>query len=291
MGLNLGNVFRNWIKKILKSAGIKTTADLYRQLKITKPLKHREKKDFNRTEAVLAVIAADISTQTKAVFPKMAKLYWEKPDDVNPAEYVRASMSIPLFFKPYCVEKIPKSEDAMLAWKQFADYECRLPDKCLFVDGGVMSNFPINLFHKPYTVPNAPTFGIKLGLENRLAENISTSFSFGAAIFESARLNLDVDFIARNPDFRKLVSIIDTGEHNWLDFGMSDERKLDLFARGAREADRFLRSFNWKEYKELRASMAKSFNDSDTPNEVLSGDGVANTVKSVRLDRQETENQ
>lgn len=285
LGLNPGDYFSSWIKKILKKEGIKTTADLQAQMALSEPLEHREGKELNVTKGELAVIAADISTQTKAVFPRMANLYWENPDEVNPAEYVRASMSIPLFFKPYCVENIPNSEDAMRLWKQFADYQSRLPEKCLFVDGGVMSNFPVNLFHKPFKVPNAPTFGVKLGLDNRLAENISAPFAFAAAIFESARLNLDADFIARNPDYRKLVSSIDIGDHNWLDFGMSDKDKLNLFMRGAKEAEKFLRTFNWGDYKKLRASMAESFNESDTPNEILSGDGVTNAVKSVRPDR------
>lgn len=288
LGLNPGDYFSGWLKRILKKEEIKTTADLYAQMTASKPIRHRKGRDIHTENPALAVIAADISTQTKAVFPKMASLYWENPDEVSPAEYVRASMSIPLFFKPYCVDNIPRSDEAMRRWKQFADYEWRLPDKCLFVDGGIMSNFPVNLFHKPYRVPNAPTFGVKLGLDNRLAGEITTPFALGTAIFESARLNLDADFIARNPDYRKLVSSIDIGNHNWLDFNMSGENKLDLFTRGAKEADRFLRTFNWEEYKKLRASIAKSFDEADTPNEMLSGDGVMNAVKTMNLNSSET---
>ena len=48
----------------------------------------------------MAIIAADVTTSTQAVFPKMAHLYFENPDDESPATFVRMSMSIPFFFYP-----------------------------------------------------------------------------------------------------------------------------------------------------------------------------------------------
>ena len=48
----------------------------------------------------LAIIASDITTETKAVFPKHAVLYYENPGEVSPSEFVRMSMSIPVFFQP-----------------------------------------------------------------------------------------------------------------------------------------------------------------------------------------------
>ena len=104
---------------------------------------------MSNRKAGLALVAADVSTQTKAVFPKMAELYWKNPDAVNPADYVRASMSIPYFFHPFRVDKIPSGANAMLLWKQYADFESTPPKSCVFIDGGIMSNFPINLFHRP----------------------------------------------------------------------------------------------------------------------------------------------
>ena len=56
----------------------------------------------------LAMVAADITTETKVEFPKMADLYWNNPGQVNPACYARASMSIPFFFHPYRVSECPQ---------------------------------------------------------------------------------------------------------------------------------------------------------------------------------------
>jgi NTE family protein len=282
LGLNPGEVFHKWMKDILKNSGIKNTCDLLDRLdKLPPTLKHREGKSLANRTAGLALVAADVSTQTKAVFPKMAELYWKNPDAVNPADYVRASMSIPYFFHPFRVNKIPSGERAMVLWKQYADYELTPPKSCAFIDGGIMSNFPINLFHRPDRVPTAPTFGVKLGTDERKTEDITKPFTLAAVIFDAARFNLDADFIARNQDYRKLVSCIGTGDHHWLKFDMSDAEKIDLFVRGAKEADRFLREFDWHEYKKIRESIAQSIKDSNLPQAMMSGDAVPTTIKKV----------
>jgi NTE family protein len=115
-----------------------------------------------------------------------------------------------------------------------------------------MSNFPIDLFHVQDRIPRAPTFGVKLGTDKRRSEKIDWTLQLTAAVFRSASHCLDYDFIARNPDYKKLVSYIDTGEHGWLDFDMQDEAKVDLFFRGARKAAEFLRGFDWAGYKMIR---------------------------------------
>jgi NTE family protein len=122
-----------------------------------------------------------------------------------------------------------------------------------------MSNFPIDLFHKPNRTPTVPTFGVKLGTDKRLTRSIEKPTHLASAVFNSARHCLDYDFIARNPDYKQLVKCIDTGNHNWLDFETRDDDKVDLFLRGARAAAEFLKDFDWKQYKEVRAQMAKAY--------------------------------
>jgi len=55
-----------------------------------------------------------------------------------------------------------------------------------------------------------------------------------------------------------LIEKIDIGDHNWLDFGITDEAKLDLFKRGAIAAERFLRQFDWNNYKKIREQLINS---------------------------------
>lgn len=284
LGLNPGEVFRQWIENILKKEGIVNTKELLDRLnQLPVGLRHRdEKESIEDVKPMLALVAADISTQTKTIFPKMAELYWKNTDAVNPSNYVRASMSIPGFFHPFRVERIPDDDTAKNLWRSYG-YKETLPESCVFIDGGIMSNFPINLFHRPDRVPYAPTFGVKLGTDKRKTDNISTPFTLLSVIFEAARTNLDNDFISRNPDYHKLVSYINTGEHNWLNFAMSDEDKLDLFKKGAEEADWFLREFDWDEYKKIRKEIAQAVNKSKFPKDMkdmMSGDAVPPMVEA-----------
>jgi NTE family protein len=122
-------------------------------------------------------------------------------------------------------------------------------------------------------VPSAPTFGVKLGTDQRNNSGIDEPMELVSAIFNSARHCLDYDFIVRNPDYRKLVTCIDTGDHNWLNFDMTAEAKVDLFVRGARAADQFLRKFNWEEYKNIRRGIAEATLIANPPN-AGAGDAV-----------------
>jgi len=257
-GLNPGDNFREWIRDLLAQCNVQSMADL-RQVRAQTPpgLRHRDTNDAYPPEQFgrVALVAADITTETKAVLPEMGELYWADCDTLNPAELVRASMSIPLFFTPYRVTNVPQGSQAWERWNRLAGYSGDVPSEVVFVDGGVMSNFPIDLFHNYHKVPSAPTFGARIGLSRNKPVNTTKLTQFLFAIFNSARHVHDYDFIARNPDYRNLVGVIDTGEHNWLDFGLSDAAKLDLFARGAQAAGTFLRRFNWQKYKELRAKM------------------------------------
>ena len=117
-------------------------------------------------------------------------------------------MSIPFFFEPLRVD-VPQGEAARRRWDELASYTGDLPETATFVDGGTMSNFPIDLFHQAQTVPSAPTFGAKLGADERSAGPITTLPGLAMAVFRSASHTLDYDFIKRNPDYRMLVSYID----------------------------------------------------------------------------------
>lgn len=80
---------------------------------------------------------------------------------------------------------------------------------------------------------------------------------FGA-LFNSVRHLHDYDFILRHPDYSMLIGKIDVGHHGWLDFSLSDDAKADLFIRGAEGAARFLRTFNWSDYKKIRENLMVS---------------------------------
>jgi len=258
LGLNPGDDFLNWLSAFLQDNGIKTLADLQQKF-IQLPPDLIIRQGITRTtdglKPRLAIIAADLTTETKVEFPGMAGLYWSKPEKENPALYVRASMSIPYFFSPLRITDIPNGGDAKKNWEELVSYMGVPPQECFFVDGGILSNFPIDVFHKRNSVPRLPTFGVRLGDNRDKANKITTPANLFGAMFNSLRHLHDYDFILKNPDYRMLIEKIDIGDHDWLNFGISDDAKVDLFLRGAQAADRFLRKFDWNDYKKIREQL------------------------------------
>ncbi len=262
LGLNPGDTFLSWIKTQLRDAGIRTVDDLNKRFSdLPTNLRVRRKGPLSASDAgaCLKVVAADVTTETKVVFPEMAKLYFKEPKKVNPGQFVRASMSIPLFFHPYRVRRLPRGVPALREWKK-AGYEGAVPKEIVFVDGGIMSNFPIDLFHDPASreAPVAPTFGARLGTARAHPHTIQKPTQLLMSVFNAARHCNDYDFLSRHPDFKHLVTQIHTGPHNWLDFFRTPEAKVDLFARGVEAAAAWLKGFKWKEYKQLRKQLANA---------------------------------
>lgn len=285
--LNRGDVFRQWMDTLLRTfrnGQPMTVQALRERMNDLPPLFVRPSADASdfashpdaplwediagarhylvkRKPNQLCVIATDISTETKARFPEMADFYWPQPDEVNVADFARASMSIPGFFATFQVPSLP-ADQARETWQAL-----EWPDRCYegdflpkvhhFVDGGVLSNFPIDAFHNNTRVPLRPTLGVKLQWDEHKHE-IKGLMSVIGGSFNAARHALDADFIQKNPDFRRLVAYIDTQEISWLDFAMPDATKLRLFRMGAQTAIDFLRDFNWTDYKRVRRNLVQA---------------------------------
>jgi len=252
-GLNPGDSFLEWLTGCLVEAGVRTAKDARKIIEyIPQGLTHRVNgSDFAKPSASLKLVAADLTTSSKVIFPEMAQLYWEDPGELNPAYFARASMSIPGFFQPMEVHGVSKITDLSEKWKDLCSFDGKVPDKITFSDGGLLSNFPISLFHQP-RVPNAPTFGARLGSLSRVVKEVSSIGSYAGNLFSALRHYSDHEFIYQNPDYRRLISYIPTAGHNWLNFYMSDEEKLTLFKKGMAAAHEFLETFDWQAYKEIR---------------------------------------
>jgi NTE family protein len=261
-GLNPGTDFENWIGRILAEgpAGI----EMLGQLSSLRSRAHFPPSLVNRNTgkpisdqlARIAMITADITTRTKVILPDMAHLYFRDPQKINPARLVRASMSIPLFFMPFIADDIP---DAGMAehpeWIKWAVYKGRVPARVSFVDGGLISNFPIDVFHLPGGgKPRKPTFGVRLSTYRESFEEIDDLSSYLGGLITVMRHDSDNEFLRKNPDFNRLISFINADQLvNWLNFNLSDEEKLLLFRTGAESALAFVRQFDWAAYKELRS--------------------------------------
>ena len=253
LGLNPGKKFLEWLTNCLSEYGVHTLADARPIIEyLPENLKHRTfGADFIRPAAELKLVTADLTTSSKVVFPEMAPLYWQNPDTINPALFARASMSIPGFFRPMTVRGVSDIVDSGEKWDTLCSFSGEIPDKITFSDGGLLSNFPISLFHQP-RLPNAPTFGARLGSSSRQVTEIKSLWSYIKNLFSSLQHCNDYDFIYKNPAYRHLITYIPTHGHHWLNFYMSDAEKLSLFKNGMHAAYDFLETFDWESYKEIR---------------------------------------
>ncbi len=274
LGLNPGLTFTQWVEQLLAIEEIYSLSDLESHRAEIPRLYHRETHEEISRQAELKIIVSDITTKSKITFPEMASLYWADPGSINPACFVRASMSIPYFFEPFVVESIPgagKQEDPSLPkdpslhkkkakWRKYTGYRGVIPSKVHFVDGGILSNFPINAFHRSIH-PAKPTFGARLSTWRAQAPVIKGIGDMTGAIISTMRQLHDYDFLLRNRDYKQLICNIDCDaekdengntKFRWLDFNMRPELKVELFLLGAKRGLEFLDKFNWYEYRSMR---------------------------------------
>jgi NTE family protein len=232
LGLNPGKAFEEWIEKILiespnKITTIKDLLEKRSSKYYPSGLKNRRTGEAITDEMALThIIAADVTTQSKVLFPKMGHLYWgENVNEIAPAKMVRASMSVPFFFVPFEIKNIPNAGDpATGEWIRHTNYFGPIPKKVKFVDGGMISNFPINVFHsRTKNIPRKPTFGVKLSAYREMFADVDDLGGFVGSMISTMRHDADNEFLLQNPDFRKLICFIDDDkEFNWLNFKMTD---------------------------------------------------------------------
>jgi predicted acylesterase/phospholipase RssA len=198
----------------------------------------------------VTVVTTDITNEIKVEFPAMHKMYWGDDLQVSPASYVRASMAIPFFFTPFEVVHDPAQLQAReIEWLKFMKiikrkdpHSTGVKDSTLFVDGGALSNFPINIYATPeMPMPRKPTIGIKLEYEDEsIANVVNTEVREIGSIVSTMRYFYDRDFLAKNDMYKRTVRSIDTGQIHWLNFALTETDKLELFFRGALAAALFL---------------------------------------------------
>ncbi|MBB4805934.1 NTE family protein [Chryseobacterium defluvii] len=208
------------------------------------------------------IIATDINAKIKVELPTMANLYWSEEElkRISPAEFVRASMSVPFFFEPY-QKRIDKDQDSVkYAWKFWMNTKPEdIYPAGVFIDGGSISNFPIDLFHSSDVFyPRMPLFGVQLTSDlDILSEKGKTSeqilkspFSFAGNIIGTLKGFNDKSFLTKHT-FYHLFSIqtVNCGTSSWLNFFMKREEKEELFNKGFQAALDFLNQFDWERYK------------------------------------------
>lgn len=236
----------------------------------TKPTNQAEKeKPEDKVAPPLVIVTTELTTASRVELPYHADLFGLGEASQPLARFARMSMSIPLFFYPVSLPAEPHRK------REFAEhlgFHGKLDRPFTFVDGGVMSNFPIDVLHAaPGNVPLCPTLGVKLGLDRSHSNPTGTLPKLVGSLLEGMRNNADFTFLWRNQEYRLLVRNIEVNT-NWLKFHLTDEDAKEMFAAGLREGVKFLlgyipkkeakyedgtsevgaKHFDWQEYKKRR---------------------------------------
>lgn len=273
-GINPGDFFYDWIKKQLLDNGVKTVSDLNNKASAPIPglhLRVDNPEGINGLNGDVTFITSELVSQNKIQFPEMWNLFRKNIDELQPAGFIRASMSIPVFFESYFINNIPVEDEEIKArWLNKFD-EKNPPTSARFVDGGILSNFPINLFYNSKVVtPRLPSFGIDLD-DSRPADKVENAESWSllgyfGRIFNTIRFYYDKDFLIKNKVFKKGIGTINLYGYNWLNFFLTDQDKIDMFNKGAIAAKEFLLNFDWEDYKADRDQMRKELMKEQLPN-------------------------
>jgi NTE family protein len=273
-GINPGNFFYDWIKQLLIKNGVVKVSDLNRKASTLPQLYLRAEnpETIDTLKGDVTFIASELVTQNKIQFPAMCNLFRKESeiDTLQPAGFIRASMAIPVFFESYFINNIPNTcDEVKKAWMDTFNEPCP-PTEVRFVDGGILSNFPINIFYNPkIRVPRLPSFGIDLDdtkPENKSTNAIHWTFlGYLGRMFNTIRDYYDKDFLLKNKFFERGIGKIPLSDYNWLNFFLKDEDKINMFVIGAKAATQFLIDFDWKKYKGDRTEMQIKLKEENVP--------------------------
>lgn len=258
-GLCRGIAFHDWLKQNLEQNDAGTFKELKKKAYVSPEslsIVYDDKED-KLPDSDITLISCDISNQLKVEFPKDMELY-DLSDETHPADFVRSSMSIPIFYETHKIlNRSHKDEEfATKFQKKAPNYNPK--HKNHLVDGGVVSNFPINIFHNPkISKPRLPVIGLVLEeAGNGKNDPLKSLMGFVLNLFNTIRYHSDAEFLKKNEFYRKhSVHSIDVNGFNWLNFSMTDKEKQQLFLRGVEAGVECLKKFDWEKYKEERSKL------------------------------------
>ena len=217
----LGDALREAVAAELRHAGVTTFADF----RLDDPGMDASVPDDARYR--LVVVGSDITRQ------RMVRLPWDvrseygiDPDDLDVADAIRISASIPFFYVPFRLRSAITGQDLLM------------------VDGGLVSGFPVNIFDRTDGRPSRwPT--IRVALTTALAPSergpeLDGHLDVIRAMVHTGlhgRVNADRD----DPTVMSRTIAIDTSYVDFTDFSINRTTRQRLFDDGYQAAQSFLK--------------------------------------------------
>ncbi len=173
----------------------------------------------------LVVTASDLSRRRLVRIPWDLDSYGLDPDEFSVARAVHASSAIPFVFEPVRVRG------------------------ATWVDGGLLSNFPVALFDRANGEPRWPTFGIRLSARPEIPPTrpVHGPVSLGIAAIETLVSNQDNAYIDDPCTVQRTIFVPADGVSP-IDFDITYEQRDALYRRGLQAGRKFLQSWNYADY-------------------------------------------
>jgi NTE family protein len=227
-GAYAGDWIHRWLTDELDKLGVRTFADLRRDDPGDDPALLTPEHRYG-----LVVMATDVTNGRLLRLPWDYPRFGLDPDGQRVADAVRMSLSIPFYFDP-CTLRNPVSGG-----------------EATIVDGGVLSNFAIEIFDRTDgREPRWPTFGVRLLPDLPAGLGDLVPF-FGLPMFPAVRLLEQVVATAlvgrdqthlERPGVRERTMTVDTKGTAITEFGIGPVQRADLIQRGEQTAGEFLRT-------------------------------------------------
>jgi NTE family protein len=190
----------------------------------------------------LVVTVADVTTGQLVRLPwDYGRVYGLDPDEQSVADAVRASMSIPFFFRPVTLTGSTGLTSTL-------------------VDGGILSNFPIDsLDRTDRRSPRWPSFGVTV-LPNLPEGNDKVIPALAPirllgpphlleSVITTVLVGRDQAYLSQ-PWVSARTIRVDSTDVGFLDFDISDNEIEALYAKGYAAAEKFLAGWDWDAYLE-----------------------------------------
>lgn len=212
-GVYRGAYLEQLLAGLLADLGVRTFGDL------------RTGEEPDQFAWSLVVTASDLSRRRLVRIPWDLSSYGIDPDGFSVARAVHASSAIPYVFEPVRV------------------------GGATWVDGGLLSDFPVELFDRPDTQPRWPTFGIRLSARPGIPPThpVHGPVSLGLAAIETLFSNQDSAYIDDECTVRRTI-FVPADELSPIDFDISAAQREALYQRGLQAGQEFLRTWNYADY-------------------------------------------
>jgi NTE family protein len=213
-GAHTGNYLQEWLAPLLEGVGVKTFADL----RLTDP--GSSLAEYQRYS--LVVHASDLTRRVLVRLPWDYDQYGQDADHQLVVDAVRASMSIPFFFRPIQVA----TDKGTSTW----------------VDGGLLSNFPITVFDRTDGKPARwPTWGVKVSTSPPHGEDrpVRTAVGLGVRCLATMTGDWWRSSLGADTAGRRTIQV-DTSSVPATQFDVDNRARLRLYENGRAAATAFL---------------------------------------------------